>query len=194
MPNRPTVDVVMILGPSQLVRRYLNNQLRHLRQDQRGSAAVETALLLLPLLTILMAMIETGYMFFIAVMIEGATAEASRQIRTGLVQNSGAPISEFRERLCENMFGVVDCADLKVDVRNFTQFSGANPPPLAGDGAGNTFAPGGAGDIIVARVSYKAEFITPFLDQILSTEGGDGSRLLISSSAFRNEPFGELGS
>jgi hypothetical protein len=92
------------------------------------------------------------------------------------------------------MFGVVDCAELKVDVRNYTQFIGANPPALEGDGAGNTFAPGGAGDIVVVRVSYKVEFITPFLDQILSTEGGDGSRLLISSSAFRNEPFGELGS
>lgn len=183
----------MILSSSQLVRRYLKNNFRYLRRDERGSVVVETAMVLLPLLTILMAMIETGYMFFIAVMIEGGTAEASRQIRTGLVQNSGAPIGFFRDRLCENMFGLVDCADLQVDVRNFAQFGSANPPALAGDGAGNTFAPGNAGDIVIARVSYRIQFITPFLDRILSTEGGDGSRLLISSSAFRNEPFGDLG-
>ena len=30
-----------------------------------------------------MAMLETGYFYFIAVLLEGATAEAGRQIRTG---------------------------------------------------------------------------------------------------------------
>lgn len=166
--------------------------MRKWRNDQRGSAAVEMAMLMIPFLTILFAMLETGYMYFIAVMIEGATADAARQVRTGSVQQSGAPLGVFRQRLCASMFGVVSCDDLQVDVRNFAQFGGANPPAMAGNAAGNSFAPGGAGDIIVVRVAYRVNFVTPFLADILAADGGDGSRLLISSSAFRNEPFGEI--
>ena len=44
------------------------------------------------------------------------------------------------------------------------------------------------GDIIVVSVKFKFSFITPFLADLL--KGGDGSVLLVSSSAFRNEPFG----
>ena len=183
----------MVVRPSQLIRRYLSRNLRRLSGEEKGSAAVETAMLMIPFLTILFALLETGYMYFVAVMIEGATSEAARQVRTGSVQASGSPIGAFRQSLCDNMFGIVPCDALQVDVRNFAQFGGANGPPLAGNGAGNAFAPGGAGDIIVVRVSYQVEFVTPFLADILTAGGGDGSRLLISSSAFRNEPFGEIG-
>ena len=161
-------------------------------EEKKGSVAVETAMIMLPFLTILMAMLETGYMYFLAIVIEGATSEAARQVKTGAVQKAGAPITAFRQNLCDNMFRLVSCDELQVDVRNFSQFSGSNPPPLAGDGTGNSFAPGGAGDIVVVRVAYRVNFVTPFLGQILSAGGGDGTRLLVSSSAFRNEPFGDL--
>ena len=91
---------------------------------------MEFALLAIPFLTILMAMLETGYFYFIAVLLEGATAEAGRQIRTGNIQQSAAPIEAFKEQLCNNMFNVVACNELRVDVRNFAQFSAANPPAI----------------------------------------------------------------
>lgn len=182
----------MVIRPSKLIRRFLERRLRHLSSDTRGSAAVETAMLMIPFLTIMFAMLETGYMYLVAVMIEGATAESARQIRTGVVQGSGSPIGAFRQILCDNMYGVVSCDDLQVDVRSFAQFGGSGGPAMGGAGA-NAFAPGNAGDIVVVRVAYKVEFVTPFLADILAAGGGDGSRLLISSSAFRNEPFGEQG-
>jgi Flp pilus assembly protein TadG len=61
--------------------------------------AVEYALLALPFFTILLAIIETGYIFFVAILIEGATAEAARQIRTGAVQGPScvtACLASFR--------------------------------------------------------------------------------------------------
>lgn len=181
----------MILDPKKLLRRYLECKFCHWCQDNRGSAAVETALVMPVVLFLLFAMIETIYMFFIAIVLEGATAEASRLIRTGVVQNTGAPVAAFRDELCGEMFGVVDCADLRVTVRNFAQFRDANAAVEAGNTVGNTFAPGNAGDIIVATVSLRYEFITPLLTALLATEDGDGTRLISSSSAFRNEPFGD---
>ena len=52
-----------------------------------------------------------------------------------------------------------------------------------------TFAPGAAGDVVVARVIYEFQYITPFLGQILNNNGDSEARLLVSSAAFRNEPF-----
>lgn len=183
----------MAISPFALTRRYYRRNLRRLKGEERGAAAVEMAMLMVPFFTIFFAMIETGYMYLTAVIIEGATAEASRQVRTGAVQQSGAPITIFRQLLCTNIYGIIPCDELQVDVRNFAQFGGAGGPAMTGSGTGNAFSPGAAGDIIVVRVAYKVEFITPFLSEILSLGGGDGSRLLISSSAFRNEPFDGAG-
>ena len=168
----------MILGPRKLLRRYLECKFRQWRQDNRGSAAVEIALVMPVLLLLLFAMIETIYMFFIAIVL-------------GQVQKAGAPVAAFRDELCRGMSGVVDCADLRVSVRNFAQFREANAVAEDGNNVGNAFAPGNAGDIIVATVTYKYDFITPLLRELLIREDGDGARLISSSSAFRNEPFGD---
>ena len=174
--------------PGTILRRYFSGNLGRLARARRGAVAVEYALLSIPFLTILFAIIETGYIFFAAILIEGATAEAARQIRTGAVQESGAPLTQFRGILCNNLFGIVPCGDLVIDVRNFTRFTDANPPPIAGNAAGATFAPGAAGDVVVVRVAYEWYFITPFIDEALSKADG-GTRSIVSSAAFRNEPF-----
>ena len=179
----------MIIRPTQLLVRRLEQSYYRLKRDQRASAAVEFALLLLPFLTILMAMLETGYFYFIAVLLEGATAEAGRQIRTGNIQQSAAPLEAFRDEICNNMFSIVSCAELRIDVRNFINFSDANVPAVEDYDGSETFLPGVAGDIVVARVIYEFQFITPFLGQILNDNGESGTRLLISNAAFRNEPF-----
>ena len=180
----------MRIQPTQLLYRHFKKSFERLKQDKSASAAVEFALLAIPFLTILMAMLETGYFYFIAVLLEGATAEAGRQIRTGNIQQSAAPIEAFKEQLCNNMFNVVACNDLRVDVRNFAQFSAANPPAIENNNGDETFAPGAAGDVVVARVIYEFQFITPFLGQLLNNNGESEARLLVSSAAFRNEPFG----
>ncbi len=167
-----------------ILRRYFSGNLGRLARARRGAIAVEYALLAVPFFTILLAIIETGYIFFAAILIEGATAEAARQIRTGAVQGSSAPLAQFRAILCNSLFGVVPCGDLVIDVRNFTRFADANPPPIAG----NSFAPGGAGDVVVVRVAYQWSFITPLLNRALSNAAGN-TRSIVSSAAFRNEPF-----
>jgi hypothetical protein len=167
----------LIIQPRQLAQRYIENYFSRLKSENRGSVAVEFAMLMIPFLTILMAMIETGYMLFISILMEGATSDAARQVRTGSVQRAQAPLALFQETLCDRMFGVVNCDDLQFEVQGFGS---------TGNTSGN-FAPGAAGDIVVVRVSFRFSFVTPFLANIL--RGGDGSVLLVSSSAFRNEPF-----
>ncbi len=154
-----------------------------------GVTSVEMAMLALPFLTILFAIIETGYMFFLAIMLEGATGDAARQIRTGSVQQSGSPLVQFQAVLCDRLFGMIQCpAKVVVDVRNYSRFDAANPPAMAGNQAGSTFAPGNPGDVIVVRVAYTWNFITPLLSNALANADG-GTRTFVASAAFRNEPY-----
>lgn len=173
-------------------RRHLKDQLaarlRDFDGDRRGVTAVEFALLMIPFLVVMIAILETGYMFFLAILIEGATADASRQIRTGAAQLSGAPLEQFQQVLCGNVYGMVPCDELLIDVRNYTRFGDA--PPIGGNvgGGAAAFAPGNPGDVVVVQVSYRWSFITPLLDQVLGAASGT-ERTFISSAAFRNEPF-----
>jgi Flp pilus assembly protein TadG len=175
------------------IRDFLNrqfvNKYYQFSSNCSASTTAEFALLALPFLTVLFAIIETGYMFFLAILLEGATADAARQIRTGNVQQAGAPLGQFQTILCDRLFGMIACPqDVIIDVRNYSQFRDAAPPPIAANQEGATFTPGNAGDVVVVRVSFAWEFITPFLNQALANSDG-GTRSFISSAAFRNEPF-----
>jgi len=150
---------------------------------------VEIALLAVPFLTIFFAIIETGYMFFLAILLEGATADAARQIRTGVVQESGSPLDKFQQILCEQMFGLIACPQsFVIDVRNFSRFEDAVLPTMSSTQAGSTFVAGNPGDVVVVRVAFSWNFITPFLGTLLGEVDG-GERTFISSAAFRNEPW-----
>ena len=165
--------------------------MRHLKyyfKNKKGATAIETALLLPPVTFILFAIIETSYVFLIAMVLEGATTSAARQVRTGAVQTTDSPVAAFNDILCENLFGVVPCNDITIDVRNFTQFSGIDVPAITPDGDGNTFSPGNAGDVVVVRALYEYEFMTPFLANLLISSSGSAKKTIQSSNAFRNEP------
>lgn len=152
--------------------------------------SVEIAMLALPFLTIMFAIIETGYMFFLAILLEGATADAARQIRTGVVQEAGSPLAKFQQILCDRMFNIIQCPqNVVIDVRNYSRFEEAVLPGMAATQAGATFVAGNPGDVIVVRVAFSWHFITPFLDTLLAQSDG-GQRTFISSAAFRNEPWG----
>jgi Flp pilus assembly protein TadG len=152
--------------------------------------SIEMAMLALPFLTIFFAIIETGYMFFLAILLEGATADAARQIRTGAVQEAGSPLAKFQQILCERMFNVIQCPQgVIIDVRNYSRFEDAVLPAMAASQAGASFVAGNPGDVIVVRVAFSWHFITPFLETLLGQADG-GQRTFISSAAFRNEPWG----
>ena len=166
----------------------LSGKLGRWIRDSRAVTAVEFSLIALPFITMLVAIIETGYVFFLAIVIEGATSDAARQIRTGAVQESGAPLAQFEAVLCDRVFELVPCGDFIIDVRNYTRFSDATPPAMPGNQAGATFAPGATGDIVVVRVAYAWNFMTPLIDNLMANADG-GSRSIIASQAFRNEPY-----
>ena len=107
------------MRPQVLIRRYVARRLAAAAKNGRGAVAVEFALLAIPFFVVLFGILETGYLFLVAIVLEGATADGARQIRTGFVQQSGDPLTALSTLVCDNMFNLVTCGDLIFDVRNF---------------------------------------------------------------------------
>lgn len=173
--------------------------------DKRGIAAVEFALIAMPFFFLIFGLLEVCVIFIMSSILEHAATEAARQIRTGQLQTGGLadPADKFRTDLCNELLSLLSCdADvLMLDVQTFNTFSttgssavtyndsshATDPGGVNSDSFG--FAAGGQNEIVVIRVFYEWELIVPVLSAPLSNMDGN-RRLLQSTVAFRNEPFG----
>lgn len=170
-------------------------RLRRFRKEEKGVTAVEFALLAAPFFLILFAVVETCIVFFANASMDSVVAQAGRMIRTGQAQTQGWGEADFVNYICGQMELISDCTNnLNVDVQTFPSFTSVVFAPLI-DADGNVvehhrFEPGTAGDIVLVRAYYVWHVISPTAIG-LSNVSGDG-RLLVSSVAFRNEPFGAI--
>lgn len=163
--------------------------------DKRGLAAVEFAMIAVPFFILIFGLLEIAAIFVFSTVLEHGLTEASRDIRTGQTQGAGIDEAQFKDTVCDELFDLLDCnGRLFIDVRTFENFgSTSNPSPIDQDGlldsSGFDFMPGGANDIVVVRAFYEWDLFVPVLSAPLENLAG-GKRLLSSTVAFRNEPFG----
>lgn len=159
---------------------------------REGATAVEFALIAGPFFLLLIGLIEIALFFFASTMIETATTEAAREIRTGEVMVAGDGPGEFRNRICARAGAILDCTRIQVDVRRVTSFSAAQLGALVGEGgvdsSGFGFDPGGPGEIVVVRAVYEWPLIAPGQFNGLANLPGN-KRLIVASAVFRNEQF-----
>jgi Flp pilus assembly protein TadG len=159
-----------------------------------GSAAIEFAMIAPVLFLFIFGTIETGVIFFAQTMLQNATADTARQIRTG--QLSGTlTASQIRSSVCSEVNGLItNCtAALQVDLREFTSFTGASYPSVSNaDGSVNTGAlqvqSTSDCSIVLLRTFYAWPIMTPLMKPFLQT-GSTGTSILTSSAAFRTEPY-----
>ena len=161
------------------------------RQD--GGVAVEFALIAVPFLMLIFAIMETGLVFFAGQALETAVADSSRTIMTGQAQTASFNQAAFKNSVCAKMTTLFDCqGGVYVEVKKFTTFGGVvMPSPLDVNGNFvNNFGydAGGPGDIILVRIFYQWPLYMSFFGFNLQNMSG-GKRLLFATAAFRNEPY-----
>lgn len=166
---------------------------RRMVRQQDGAAAVEFALVAAPFLAMVFAIIETAVVFFAGQALETAAADSSRLIMTGQAQNAGYDQAKFKEAVCGKIFGLFNCSGgLSIDVKNYPTFASipSAKPVTSGnlDSGSFGYAPGTPGDIVVVRLMYQWPVYVSLLGLNLSDLSG-GKRLLMSTVAFRNEPY-----
>lgn len=163
------------------------------RGNQRGSAAVEFALVAPLFFALLFAIIETGMVFFASQSLETALQDSARTIMTGEAQMADLTKQSFKTNIvCKNISVLFDCENgITVDVRSYPAGFGSVTisDPISGEDFNNTkYIPGRPGDIVVVRLFYQWPlFVTGLGYNIANLSGG--KRLLSATAAFKNEPY-----
>lgn len=155
-----------------------------LRGNDRGATMLEFSLVALPIVLLLTATIEIGFIYWGTKELENATGTGARFVRTGQAQQGSWSSSDLKAEICRRTSILYDCRTrLRIDVVSAASFS-AFAPVTPVDGAGNllddasfNYAPGGRNDVVLVRSFY------PW------TRLWGGSHLLRAAVPIRNEPF-----
>jgi Flp pilus assembly protein TadG len=176
-----------------------------------GATVVEFAMVAPMMLLLFATIIDLGMMLTTQSLLDGASRDAARLIRTGQVQTSGSPRTTFQNLLCSDMTPVMSTATCQsqvvFEVQVFTSFSGVSFTACTQntDPSGVGYCPFGAGtasQIVGVKITYNRPFIVPWVGACLTggscwvgpgTGSGSGSgtntATLTSTVIFLNEPF-----
>lgn len=168
---------------------------RRLRSNRDGSVAIEFAMVAFPFFFMMFAIIEIGMIFVTDSILENATLETGRLVRTGQAAGSNMSATQFKTTFCDHMsiFASQCPSRATVDVRVINQFKNQTPPDPTANGTSFdtsqlTYDTGQPGSLVLVRVFYKQPLFTPFLAQALS-KLGDGNTIMTATTTFRNEPY-----
>ena len=180
---------LMRLLPAKVARRFI--------REHNGAAAVEFALIAVPFLALLFAILETALVFFAGQTLEAAVSDASRLIMTGQAQTAGYSQADFKTQVCNRIAGLFDCSGgVYVDVKQYSSFTSVNNTSPVTDGTFDTtkmaYVPGGPGCIEVVKLYYQWPVYVSLLGNNLSNLNGS-KRLLVATAVFRNEPYSTSG-
>ena len=172
--------------------------------SNKGSAAIEFAMVAPIFFVLLMGTIEAGVMFFAQSALQNALNDTARLVRTGqtacYTTSNGNCVAmtqaQVQAKICSEVSGLLmNCSsgNLQFDVNAYPSgYSAAsNSSPL--DGGNNlknltTFNVGQACDVVLVRAFYKWPVFTPGVGYFMSNMAGN-YHLLATAAAFRNEPF-----
>lgn len=183
--------------------------LKHFKQNNEGTTAIEFAILGIPFVALLFGIVELAVLFFVQSTTQHALETVSREIRTGEFQATGGSEDEFKDLICAAMTGVGHCDNLRVDVvsSGTGKFKGLTlpaspeaPPPgeteeekeareaLPPALPASTYSNTAGGDVVIVRVQYMHQLAVPSALTKLSNASGN-THVVSVTTAFKNEPF-----
>jgi Flp pilus assembly protein TadG len=174
--------------------RAVGRNYRRWRRNERGSAAIEFAIIAPVFFFLMFVIAETALVFIAEQVLDNAVFETARLIRTGQVQEQAMTKDDFKDEVCARVSVFINCGSTNfyLEVKSYATFGAmvvANPVDGNNDFTDEgAFAFGDANDIVVVRAYYQWPTNTIFGGLSLKNLS-NGRRLIGSFSAFRNEPF-----
>lgn len=162
-------------------------------RNEDGAAAIEFAILALPLFIIIFAILELSVMFFIDTSLDSALQRNARLIKTGQAAEAKMPLAAFKTAICKDVAYMLSCNDkLLINVSVVSDVASVGGLDLI-DGEGNisfteNFNIGNGSDYILVQAMLPWSPVVS-LYSLSSQTLADGSYLLGASALFRNEPF-----
>lgn len=179
----------------QRLRGSLPGKLGEAARDERGSTAIEFAMVSGPFLAMLFGLIAVGLYFFTVFTLENAVETASRPLRTGEAQTAGMTKDQFKTAVCNKIpFGVSCGSKLRVNVQKYNLGDNIVQPACV-DAGGNLVDPaatayqvGSANQIMLVTACLEWDLAgkIPFLT--LGQMNG-GAALIQASTTFKIEPY-----
>lgn len=179
---------------------------RSFRRNARGAAAVEFALVALPFISLIAAIVQNCLVVWTAQTLDESLQKAVRTLYTGGFQTANGSqtnatnLTKLKESICgtsaARVVQVFSCSNLKLDVFVSPNFAGAaSLVPVALNSQTRTWAtnfgtryscaPPGSIAVVTAAIKYPVFF--SFLN-VGTPTFSDGSRLIQSTAVFRAEP------
>lgn len=173
--------------------------------SRSGSAAVEFALIVGPLLLFIIGILNVALYFFAAQALDQGTRLAARRILTGDVMAQGLTAAKFKtDVLCPALTFPLPCADITVSVSRVAAKSSASlktgiyafidptlpdlfPPNLSVDKG--AFCTGVPGDYVFVDVAYKHPLFAVLGDLIFGPNNPGKAIVLRATYFLTNEPF-----
>jgi len=183
---------------------------RLLKQNQSGVAIIEFAVVAPALFLLLIGFIELGLILFTTAVLEGATTGGSRIGKTGFTSQNLSREAYIRDRINFLSGGFLNPAQLNISILSYNNFNNVGQPepcilppggPCPGipgvnfvDVNGNgtwdqdqgKATAGGAGSVVLYRVTYPWALFTPIMSSLLGT---GGIYNITAIAAVRNEQF-----
>jgi Flp pilus assembly protein TadG len=187
---------------------------RRFAGDRDGAAAVEFALVALPFLALVGAVLQIAFQLWASQNFDHALQSGVRTLLTGQFQTDNAGqtnpatlLANLKQRICgptsATVVNVFNCQSVKIDVATSSTFTGAasSKPINTSTGTWNTsfgtnYACAAPGTIVVvtAAVQFPTFFNLLGLTTKSFTSGtGSGSGMLMSTAVFRTEPYQAAG-
>ena len=171
---------------------------RHLRlytRCENGATAIEFALVSFPFIFMIIGIIEMSLMFTAQSVLDRATSNAARLVRTGQLQqlSGAAQQTAFEDAVCDYAGFLMDCSQIQYLVQDIEDFAEANTfaaPEFDEDGnmVVTGFSLGGSSDVVFMRVVYRYPIVTPIMAQFLGNSEGN-KRVLMSTNVLKAEPY-----
>ena len=176
---------------------------RRFARDRSGATAIEFALLALPFLLAMLAVLEYGYVYVINASMDNALATASRLIPPGQAQTQTQTQNrvttttpkthpQFVTAVCKQMLWIANCAgSLQVSAEVESSWTNQTTTPPTQNGQINPNLPFNMGAdrcIVLIHSYYPWQMITPAIWTGAAKLNGN-SVLLSSAALIMNEPY-----
>ena len=174
--------------------------LRKFGKDERGVAAIEFAILAMPFLLVLFAVLESTISFASQQVMADTVDDMARSIRVGNLRMGSpeAAPAAIKTKICDDLelFVANGCPELVVDMKVYPTYSDIptsipRKPDKDVNTSGFAINVGDAQEIQMLRIFYRWKFYTHFIGEKVAELPGDKT-LLYAAAAWKNEPFAPI--
>lgn len=162
------------------------------KQCRRGNTLIEFALIAPVFFLVIFGLVEFVLFQFKSNALSHVVYEAARNLQTGEAQSAGDVEQAFMDEACAHASGLIDCEDIRFDVRSYETLGEVTFPMPTFDENGEpenfVFEPGGANEFTAVRAAVHHEFVTPFMAELFGM-GPDLPAIVNSFAIVKNEPW-----